>query len=65
MGLFMKHVEAEQVQQSGLQEVLSVRDFARRHRLEKDEEERLVTLFGGFAPRAELLSNARRSAVFR
>ena len=61
MGLFMKHVEAEQVQQSGLQEVLSVRDFARRHRLEKDEEERLVTLFGG----AELLSNARRSAVFR
>lgn len=65
MGLFMKHVEAEQVQRSGLQEVLSVRDFAKRYRLEKDEEERLVALFGGFATRAELLANARRIAIFR
>ncbi|MQB44963.1 hypothetical protein [Rhizobium sp. ICMP 5592] len=38
----------------------SVFDFARRYRLEKNEENRLLTLFGTEAPLRELLFNARR-----
>ncbi|NTF96094.1 hypothetical protein [Rhizobium rhizogenes] len=38
----------------------SVFDFARRYRLEKNEETRLLTLFGAEAPLRELLFNARR-----
>lgn len=49
----------------GLKEVMSVTDFVRRYRLPKDEENRLIKLFGLFASRHELLMNARRQPSFR
>jgi len=49
----------------GLKEVVSVADFARRYRLAKDEENRLLKLFGSFASKHELLMNARREPTFR
>jgi hypothetical protein len=45
--------------------VTPVADFARRYRLPKDEENRLVKLFGSFATKSELLMNARREPTFR
>lgn len=48
-----------------LREVWSVTEFSRRHRLEKDEEQRLLKLFGFFATKQELLSNAQRPCRFR
>ncbi|MFT4185202.1 MAG: hypothetical protein QM636_25145 [Rhizobium sp.] len=42
------------------EEPWSVFDFARRFRLEKAEENRLLSLFGTEAPLRDLLSNARR-----
>lgn len=65
MGPIMQHVEFDDVVTNTLMEVLSVRDFAKRYLLTAQEEERLVTLFGGFATRAELLANARRAPLFR
>ena len=38
----------------------SVFDFARRYRIEKKEETRLLALFGTEAPLRELLFNAKR-----
>ncbi|SCW49589.1 hypothetical protein SAMN02927900_02012 [Rhizobium mongolense subsp. loessense] len=46
-----------------LQEVWSVFDFARRYRLEKKEENRLLMLFGPYASAHELLTNARRHSL--
>ncbi|OCJ22465.1 hypothetical protein A6U89_28450 [Agrobacterium sp. B133/95] len=40
----------------------SVFDFARRYRLEKKEEVRLLTLFGTEAPLRTLLFTARRAS---
>ncbi|NTJ36326.1 hypothetical protein G6K86_32530 [Agrobacterium rhizogenes] len=40
----------------------SVFDFARRYRLEKKEEVRLLKLFGTEAPLRMLLSTARRAS---
>ncbi|MCF3641956.1 hypothetical protein LXM94_18470 [Rhizobium sp. TRM95111] len=62
----MKHVaEPPDVEAKKVREVWSVRDFARRHRLEKIEEERLRKLFGEFATKHELLVNCRRQPLFR
>lgn len=49
----------------GLKEVVSVADFVRRYRLLKDEESRLLKLFGAFASKHELLMNVRRQPSFR
>jgi|APAra7269096613_1048513.scaffolds.fasta_scaffold110303_1 hypothetical protein len=49
----------------GLKEVINVADFARRYRLPKDEEYRLIKLFGLFASKYELVMNARREPSFR
>jgi hypothetical protein len=40
--------------------VWSVFDFVRRYRLAKDEENRLLTLYGPTASFRDLLENARR-----
>jgi len=42
------------------EEPWSIFDFARRFRLEKAEENRLLSLFGTEAPLRDLLSHARR-----
>ncbi|MEK1893276.1 MAG: hypothetical protein AAAB20_08375 [Rhizobium sp.] len=59
------HIDTKQIEQEGLRQVWSVRDFARRHRLDKEEEKRLLALFGSFATKQELLANARRPCLFR
>ncbi|MBM7050403.1 MULTISPECIES: hypothetical protein [Rhizobium] len=58
-------IKIEKAGESKLREVWSVEDFARRHRICKDEEVRLKRLFGDFATKQELLSNAQRPPLFR
>jgi hypothetical protein len=45
------------------EELWSVFDFARRYRLDKREENRLLMLFGTFASPDKLLANARRHSL--
>ncbi|CAN7470661.1 MULTISPECIES: hypothetical protein [Rhizobium] len=59
------HIDTKQIEHEGLRQVWSVRDFARRHRLDKEEEKRLLALFGSFATKQELLANAQRPCLFR
>ncbi|MDL2401514.1 hypothetical protein [Rhizobium mayense] len=59
------HIDIEKVGGNKLQEVWSVEDFVRRHRICKEEEARLKKLFGNFATKQELLSNAQRPLLFR
>lgn len=49
----------------GLKKVWSVSDFAKRYRLDDQEEERLLKLLGPFASEQELLMNASRAPRFR
>ena len=58
-------LKIEEVEESKLREVWSVEDFVRRHRICKEEEPRLKKLFGDFATKQELLSNAQRPPQFR
>ncbi|WP_047454087.1 hypothetical protein [Rhizobium rhizogenes] len=58
------HVAIEAVGETTLREVWSVEDFARRYRIGKEEEVRLKKLFGDFATKQELLSNAQRQPLF-
>ncbi|MBB3428814.1 MULTISPECIES: hypothetical protein [Rhizobium] len=58
-------LKIEQIEESKLREVWSVEDFVRRHRICKEEEARLKKLFGDFATKQELLSNAQRPPQFR
>lgn len=46
------------------EELWSVFDFARRYRLAKSEENRLVALFGTMASPSDLLLSARRVEMF-
>lgn len=46
------------------EDLWSVFDFVRRYRLDKQEENRLLSLFGPFAAPQELLRNARRYSRF-
>ena len=48
-----------------LKNVTMVSDFAKRYRLCKDEENRLIKLFGFYAAKHELLMNARRLPAVR
>lgn len=59
------HISVESVGETKLREVWSIEDFARRHRIGKEEEIRLKRLFGDFATKQELLSNAQRPPLFR
>lgn len=59
------HVAIDAVGETKLLDVWSVEDFARRHRISKEEEGRLKKLFGDFATKQELLSNAQRQPLFR
>ncbi|KQQ74268.1 hypothetical protein ASF70_11110 [Rhizobium sp. Leaf321] len=61
----MSHITSVDLQQCGMKKVWSVTDFARRYRLDKDEENRLLQLLGSFASEQELLMNASRTARFR
>ncbi|MBB3659888.1 hypothetical protein FHX15_005157 [Rhizobium sp. BK650] len=46
------------------EEKWNVFDFARRYRLAKSEENRLLALFGTMASPRDLLLNARRAEMF-
>lgn len=59
------HVDNKQIENEGLRQVWSVHDFARRHRLDEQEEKRLRSLFGSYATKQELLANAQRPCIFR
>nr|WP_028746719.1 hypothetical protein [Rhizobium mesoamericanum] len=59
------HIDSTKIENEGLRQVWSVREFAHRHRLDKEEEKRLLALFGSFATKQELLANAKRPCVFR
>lgn len=45
------------------EQLWSVLDFARRYRLEKWEENRLLALYGPFASFRDLLANAQRRSL--
>jgi hypothetical protein len=53
------------MEDKGLKKVWSVADFARRYRLDNEEEARLMKLLGPFASQQELLMNASRAPRFR
>lgn len=59
------YVDTQKIQDNKLREVWSVAEFARRHRLDAEEEKRLRRLLGDFATRQELLMNAQRPPLFR
>jgi len=59
------YVDTNRIQENRLREVWSVSEFARRHRLNQEEEKRLRKLLGDFATRQELLMNAQRPPLFR
>lgn len=58
-------IDTKEIDETRLREVWSISEFARRHRLDPAEEERLRKMFGDFASRHELLMNARRPPQFR
>lgn len=64
MFFMAKHIESN-IEETTYHRIWSVADFARRYRLGKEEEIKLIALFGPFAGEHELLMNARRSTVFR
>jgi hypothetical protein len=59
------YLKPEELENIGLKKVWSVAEFARRYRLDKDEEKRLLKLLGPFASQQELLMNASRAPRFR
>lgn len=60
-----ERIDVEQIQETNLRKVWSVSEFAKRYRLERQEEARLLKLLGAFATEQELLMNASRSPRFR
>lgn len=59
------HLSNIDMEVPGLKKVCSVADFARRYRLDNEEEARLLKLLGPFATQQELLMNASRAPRFR
>ncbi|KQV14028.1 hypothetical protein ASC97_12555 [Rhizobium sp. Root1203] len=59
------HLDTRRIDNDRLREVWSVRDFARRRRLDEAEEKRLLIVFGSFATKQELFDNAQRPCLFR
>lgn len=60
-----EHVETPKVEMEGTRKVWDVSEFARRFRLDKEEEARLLRLFGPFATECELMNNAQRAPRWR
>jgi hypothetical protein len=59
------HLSIPEIEDKGLKKVWSVSDFAKRYRLDAEEEARLLKLLGPFATQQELLMNASRAPRFR
>ncbi len=59
------HLNVNEIEDKGLKKVWSVCDFAKRYRLDNEEEARLLKLLGPFATQQELLMNASRTPRFR
>jgi len=59
------NINIGEVENKGLKKVWSVAEFARRYRLDRQEEARLLKLLGPFASQQELLMNASRAPRFR
>jgi hypothetical protein len=59
------HLNLTDIEDKGLKKVWSVTDFAKRYRLDTEEETRLLKLLGPFATQQELLMNASRAPRFR
>ncbi len=60
-----ERIDVEQITEFGIRKVWSVSEFAKRYRLEREEEARLTKLLGAFATEQELLMNASRAPRFR
>jgi hypothetical protein len=61
----MERMEPQKATTEAATQVWSVTEFCTRHRLDADEEARLLQLFGPFATACELLHNARRAPRWR
>ncbi|MCC2609300.1 hypothetical protein ABK249_11045 [Neorhizobium sp. Rsf11] len=59
------NINIGEVENKGLKKVWSVAEFAKRYRLDRREEARLLKLLGPFASQQELLMNASRAPRFR
>jgi hypothetical protein len=59
------HMNLDEIDSKGLKKVWNVAEFAKRYRLEREEEARLLKLLGPFATQQELLMNACRTPRFR
>lgn len=59
------NINIGEVENQGLKKVWSVAEFAKRYRLDRQEEARLLKLLGPFASQQELLMNASRAPRFR
>jgi hypothetical protein len=59
------HLNISGIENTGLKKVWNVSDFAKRYRLDNEEETRLLKLLGTFASEQELLMNASRAPRFR
>ncbi|SFB50431.1 hypothetical protein SAMN03159496_04394 [Rhizobium sp. NFR07] len=59
------HLNITDIDDKGLKKVWSVAEFAKRYRLDSEEESRLLKLLGPFASQQELLMNASRAPRFR
>lgn len=60
-----KNIKVGEIEDKGLKKVWSVAEFAKRYRLDRQEEARLLKLLGPFASQQELLMNASRAPRFR
>lgn len=61
----MERVEPDNAESNMATKVWSVTEFCARHRLEEEEETRLLQLFGPFATASELMHNAKRAPKWR
>ena len=59
------HLTIDEIDTAGFKKVLSVSEFSKRYRLDREEEARLLKLLGPFASQQELLMNASRAPRFR
>ncbi|WFS01944.1 hypothetical protein [Rhizobium tumorigenes] len=59
------YIDSKTIESAANRRVWSVSEFARRYRLDKSEEDKLLALLGPFALEHELLMNAQRRPVFR
>ncbi|MGI2033738.1 hypothetical protein ACRQ1B_15200 [Rhizobium panacihumi] len=59
------HLSKKSIESSAVRKVWNVSEFAKRYRLDDEEENRLVSLLGPFASEQELLMNASRAPLYR